>query len=45
MLAQACFTLTGTHADPGVVGIWMIRRQDLAEKNFEGVKYVMDWNP
>ncbi len=45
MLAQACITLTDARTDPQALGIWMIRRQDLAEKNFESVKYVMDWNP
>jgi hypothetical protein len=45
MLAQACFTLTDAPVALPAVGFWMIRRQDLAGKNFESVKYVMDWNP
>jgi uncharacterized protein YwqG len=45
MLAQADITLTDAGDDNQALGIWMIRRQDLAEKNFGNVKYVMDWNP
>lgn len=45
LLAQASITLTDAPSDPQAVGFWMIRRQDLAEKNFESVKYLLDWNP
>ena len=40
LLAQATYRFADAPLDG--IGFWMIRRQDLAEKNFENVKFVMD---
>ena len=47
VLAQAGIRLAGFDDDGtgDAAGFWMIRPRDLAEKNFERVRFFHDWNP